>query len=127
MRLEYLISFLILHPTGIFEVGFHLLQFSFSSYSRADHQKHSSVDKITVYCNECNEHDHNDSVIRAIECNDILKKAQPVEHLEIKAALDNEPFKYRLATYLLIDTGIRRGELIGIRWKCDTICSGLHL
>ena len=37
--------------------------------------------------------------------------------LKIKAALDNEPFKYRLATYLLIDTGIRRGELIGIRWK----------
>lgn len=39
------------------------------------------------------------------------------EILKIKATLDKEPMKYRIATYLLIDTGIRRGELIGIRWK----------
>lgn len=39
------------------------------------------------------------------------------EILKIKAALDLEPLKYRLATYLLISTGIRRGELVGIRWK----------
>ncbi len=37
--------------------------------------------------------------------------------LKIKAALDQEPIKYRIATYLLISTGIRRGELVGIRWK----------
>lgn len=39
------------------------------------------------------------------------------EILKIKEVLDEEPMKYRLATYLLINTGIRRGELIGIRWK----------
>lgn len=39
------------------------------------------------------------------------------EILKIKAALDQEPMKYRIATYLLISTGIRRGELVGIRWK----------
>lgn len=37
--------------------------------------------------------------------------------LRIKEQLDREPLKYRVATYLLIDTGIRRGELIGIRWS----------
>lgn len=39
------------------------------------------------------------------------------ELLKIKSVLDQEPMKYRIATYLLISTGIRRGELIGIRWK----------
>lgn len=39
------------------------------------------------------------------------------EIIKIKEALDHEPLKYRIATYLLISTGIRRGELIGIRWK----------
>lgn len=39
------------------------------------------------------------------------------EILKIKQVLDEEPMKYRIATYLLIGTGIRRGELIGIRWK----------
>lgn len=39
------------------------------------------------------------------------------EILKIKSALDQEPMKYRIATYLLISTGIRRGELVGIRWK----------
>ena len=39
------------------------------------------------------------------------------EILKIKEALDEEPFKYRVATYLLMETGIRRGELLGVRWK----------
>ena len=39
------------------------------------------------------------------------------EILAIKKALDTEPLKYRLATYLLIDTGMRRGELCGLKWK----------
>lgn len=39
------------------------------------------------------------------------------EILRIKEALDLEPMKYRIAVYLLISTGIRRGELVGIRWK----------
>ena len=38
------------------------------------------------------------------------------EILTIKKALDKEPLKYRIATYLLIDTGCRRGELLGLRW-----------
>lgn len=39
------------------------------------------------------------------------------EILRIKEALEDEPLKYRLATYLLIDTGIRRGELCGLKWQ----------
>lgn len=31
-------------------------------------------------------------------------------------ALQDEPLKYRVAFCLLLDTGIRRGELIGLRW-----------
>lgn len=38
------------------------------------------------------------------------------EILQIKEALEAEPIKYRIATLLLISTGIRRGELCGIRW-----------
>lgn len=37
--------------------------------------------------------------------------------LHIRECLDTAPYKYRIATYLLIDTGIRRGELFGIRWS----------
>ncbi len=40
------------------------------------------------------------------------------EIVKIRAALKNEPFKYRIMIYLLCDTGIRRGELFGIRWNC---------
>ena len=39
------------------------------------------------------------------------------EILKIKEALNEEPLKYRLATYLLIDTGMRRGELCGLKWQ----------
>lgn len=46
------------------------------------------------------------------------------EVLKIKTVLDNEPLKYRIATYLLIDTGIRRGELVGIRWKSIDLVNG---
>ena len=38
------------------------------------------------------------------------------EILKIKSALEKEPLKYKLATLLLIDTGCRRGELLGLRW-----------
>lgn len=38
--------------------------------------------------------------------------------LTIKDALNAEPLKYRVATYLLIDTGMRRGELCGLTWDC---------
>lgn len=46
------------------------------------------------------------------------------EVLTIKAALDNEPLKYRVATYLLIDTGMRRGELCGLTWDCIDLKNG---
>ena len=36
---------------------------------------------------------------------------------KIKAALQQEPLRYQIATYLLIDTGCRRGELCAIRWS----------
>jgi len=39
------------------------------------------------------------------------------EIIAIREALDPQPLKYRIMIYLLIDTGIRRGELFGIRWN----------
>ncbi len=39
------------------------------------------------------------------------------EILDIRNALDKAPLKYKIMLYLLIETGCRRGELIGIRWK----------
>lgn len=38
------------------------------------------------------------------------------EILEIRRALEFEPMKYRVMICLLVDSGIRRGELFGIRW-----------
>lgn len=41
-----------------------------------------------------------------------------LEQLEImQTALEDEPLKYQVAFYILLTTGIRRGELIGLRWK----------
>lgn len=39
------------------------------------------------------------------------------EILKIKDSLAGEPLKYQIATFLLMDTGMRRGELVGIRWS----------
>ena len=39
------------------------------------------------------------------------------EIISIREALENEPLKYRIMVYLLVDSGIRRGELFGIRWS----------
>ena len=88
MRLEDLISLLVLHPTGVFKVGFHLLELSASLQSGTDHQKHSSVKEIDVDCNECDEHNYNESIVHSVKRNDLLKEAKPVKHLEIKSALD---------------------------------------
>lgn len=39
------------------------------------------------------------------------------EIIQIRAALDKYPMKYRVMICLLVDTGIRRGELFGVRWS----------
>ena len=39
------------------------------------------------------------------------------EIIQIRQALERYPFKYRIMICLLADTGIRRGELFGIRWS----------
>lgn len=36
---------------------------------------------------------------------------------KILDALDQAPLKWRAATYLLIDTGCRRGEVMGLKWE----------
>ncbi len=43
---------------------------------------------------------------------------QPETVKLILEALDDEPLKWRAATYLLIDTGCRRGEAAGLKWDC---------
>ena len=32
-------------------------------------------------------------------------------------ALEQAPIKYRVMIFLLLDTGMRRGELLGLEWK----------
>lgn len=46
------------------------------------------------------------------------------EILKIKSVLDTEPLKYKIATYILIDCGLRRGELCGLRWKSIDLDNG---
>lgn len=41
----------------------------------------------------------------------------PEEVQKILSALDQEPLKWRAVLMLLIDTGIRRGECLGLQWK----------
>lgn len=42
---------------------------------------------------------------------------QPEELAEIIRALDNAPLKWKTITYILIDTGCRRGEVMGLKWE----------
>lgn len=42
---------------------------------------------------------------------------QPEEMDQILTALDSAPLKWRTLTYLLIDTGCRRGEAAGLMWN----------
>lgn len=42
---------------------------------------------------------------------------QPEEISAILEALESEPLKWRLATQLLIVTGCRRGEIMGLKWE----------
>ena len=42
---------------------------------------------------------------------------QPEEVEQIRDALEGEPVKWRTATHLLLITGVRRGELCGLKWE----------
>lgn len=41
---------------------------------------------------------------------------QPEDIVKIREALDKEPLKWKVATHLLLITGCRRGEIMGLRW-----------
>lgn len=41
---------------------------------------------------------------------------QPEDIVKIREALDKEPLKWKVATHLLLITGCRRGEVMGLRW-----------
>ena len=42
---------------------------------------------------------------------------QPEVLAEILKALEEEPLKWRMITHLLIITGCRRGEIMGLKWS----------
>lgn len=42
---------------------------------------------------------------------------QPEDIVRIREALESEPLKWRTATHLLLITGCRRGEIMGLRWS----------
>lgn len=50
---------------------------------------------------------------------------QPKTVSQILDALDKAPLKWRAATYLLIDTGCRRGEAMGLKWESLDLVSGI--
>lgn len=50
---------------------------------------------------------------------------QPEVIDDILAALENVPLKWKAIAYLLIDTGCRRGEAVGLKWDCVDFDSGV--
>lgn len=50
---------------------------------------------------------------------------QPETITKILDALENASLKWKTATYLLIDTGCRRGEAMGLKWKSLDFENGL--
>ena len=50
---------------------------------------------------------------------------QPETMSHILDALDRAPLKWKTATYLLIDTGCRRGEAMGLKWESLDFASGI--
>ena len=47
------------------------------------------------------------------------------EMTEIIRALDNAPLKWKTITYILIDTGCRRGEVMGLKWESIDLSSNI--
>lgn len=53
---------------------------------------------------------------------------QPDEIIAIRDALESEPIKWRTATHLLLITGCRRGEIMGLKWaKVDFDNNRIHI
>ena len=50
---------------------------------------------------------------------------QPEEISIILEAIETAPVKWKAATYLLIDTGCRRGEIAGLKWECVNLDEGI--
>lgn len=50
---------------------------------------------------------------------------QPDVVEQIIEALDDVPIKWKALTYLLIDTGCRRGEAVGLKWDCIDLDEGI--
>ena len=52
---------------------------------------------------------------------------QPEEVAEIVKALQDVPIKWKAMSYILIDTGCRRGELMGLQWNCVDLGKGIMM
>ncbi len=53
---------------------------------------------------------------------------QPTEIIAIRDALEGAPLKWKTLTHLLLITGARRGEILGLKWdKVDFERNGLHI
>ena len=52
---------------------------------------------------------------------------QPEEVADILKALEDAPIKWKAMTYILIDTGCRRGELMGLQWHCVDLDKGIMM
>lgn len=52
---------------------------------------------------------------------------QPEEVAEIVKALQDVPIKWKAMSYILIDTGCRRGELMGLQWQCVDLDKGIMM
>ena len=42
---------------------------------------------------------------------------QPEDIADIRSALEDEPIKWRTLTHMLLITGARRGEILGLKWR----------
>ena len=52
---------------------------------------------------------------------------QPEEVADIVKALEDVPIKWKAMSYILIDTGCRRGELMGLQWHCVDLDKGIMM